>query len=131
MTYEEAIAGFRKAIEIIDANIDHYFEDTKQKILEEMEEFEISIKAIEKQNKYRWHDLRKNPRDLPEDGETVEVVYEYYDFDAEADLPKYGHSRYYHDIYGTEFWGGDAFNGLQLNVIAWRYIEPIEEEDEE
>ena len=26
----------------------------------------MAIKALEKADKYRWHDLRKNPDDLPE-----------------------------------------------------------------
>ena len=29
--------------------------------------FEEAIKALVKADKYRWHDLRKNPDDLPED----------------------------------------------------------------
>ena len=28
--------------------------------------FEEAIEALEKADKYRWHDLRKNPDDLPE-----------------------------------------------------------------
>ena len=28
--------------------------------------FETAIEALEKADKYKWHDLRKNPDDLPE-----------------------------------------------------------------
>ena len=31
-----------------------------------VEAWNMAIKALEKADKYRWHDLRKNPDDLPE-----------------------------------------------------------------
>ena len=41
----------------------------------ETEDFtHIAIDAIEKVEKYRWHDIRKNPDDLPEKGSLVEAV---------------------------------------------------------
>lgn len=35
-----------------------------------------AIKALEKQERYRWHDLRKNPDDLPIPEKEVDVVCE-------------------------------------------------------
>lgn len=77
----------------------------------------IIIDAIEKSEKYRWHDLRKNPDDLPENG--CEVIY--------------CMIRYGFEIYGMcEFY--DGFNCLknyrknELKVIdGWRYIAPMED----
>lgn len=36
----------------------------------------MAVTALENQSKYRWHDLRKDPMDLPPKGKTVVVAYE-------------------------------------------------------
>ena len=81
----------------------------------------MAIKALEKANKYRWHDLRKNPNDLPEADE-------------------YGCSDYVLVMTGTPEWnsweqayyhhGKRLWSTYEQNVFAWRYIEPFEEEEE-
>lgn len=66
--------------------------------------------AVEKADIYRWHDKRKNPNDLPKDGETV-LVY-----------MKGGYLLLWNackEIFCLESWE---------RVIAWKYIEPFEEE---
>lgn len=35
----------------------------------------VGIKALEKSDKYRWHDLRKNPEDLPPNEHEVDIAY--------------------------------------------------------
>lgn len=35
----------------------------------------MAIEALEKADKYRWHDLRKNPEDLPKHNNKVLVYY--------------------------------------------------------
>lgn len=77
-----------------------------------------------KADKYRWHDLRKDPYDLPKYCDTYLVYrpkgYEKYSFCyCGADGTWYDNYRY------------DNTGRLQLNdVIAWREIEPFESEVE-
>ena len=83
----------------------------------------LAVEALEKANKYRWHDLRKNPDDLPEADE-------------------YGRSEYVLVMIGTPEWNGweqayyhhgkRLWSTYEQDVFAWRYIEPFEgEEDDE
>ena len=82
--------------------------------------FEEAIKALEKADKYRWHDLRKNPDDLPEDN-------------------GYGKSEYVLVMIGTPEWyscewayyshNAKMWSIYEQNVFAWRYIEPFKEEE--
>ena len=80
---------------------------------------EVCLKALEKADKYRWHDLRKNPDDLPE---AIGGGYE-----SDYVLIMIGTSEwnsweqaYYH--HGKRLW-----STYEQNVFAWRYIEPFEE----
>lgn len=70
------------------------------------------------QNKYRWHDLRKNPDDLPEPNTYVLAVDD--DFDQFTAL--LSDENY--------LWRADCVyeNGSidDHDVIAWREIEPFE-----
>lgn len=85
----------------------------------------VAKKISDNEEKYKWHDLRKNPDDLPKNG--------YYD------TASYWHERYqnvrafydadkgkwmYHPDNNT---GKDWVEGL--NTIAWREIEPFIEEE--
>lgn len=38
--------------------------------------------AINRAEKYKWHDLRKNPEDLPDDGEWVMCVHSHHVYDG-------------------------------------------------
>ena len=81
----------------------------------------IVIDALEKSDKYRWHDLRKNPDDLPEDN-------------------GYGKSEYVLVMIGTPEWyscewayyshNAKMWSTYDQNIFAWRYIEPFKEEEE-
>lgn len=75
---------------------------------------DAAIEALEKADKYRWHDLRKNPDDLPYmDGDYLCFIdnepYSYCSV-CEWDNPNW------YNYNGTE----------SDNVIAWQYIEPLE-----
>lgn len=91
----------------------------------------INRKIHDIQHKYAWHDLRKNPDDLPKNVEMV--LCEWTD----------GGSHYWHDV--LVFWAvpirhftnesgliisvvGDEIISCGGHVVAWRYIEPFEEE---
>ena len=78
----------------------------------------MAIEALEKADKYRWHDLRKNPDDLPEaigDGYESEYVL------VMTGTPEWNswEQAYYH--HGKRLW-----STYEQNVFAWRYIEPFE-----
>lgn len=88
-----------------------------------LEAWHMAIKALEKADKYKWHDLRKNPDDLPEaiGGSYV--------------------SEYVLIMIGTPGWNNcewayykhnhKEWSTYEQNIYAWRYIEPFEEEEEE
>lgn len=81
----------------------------------------MAIKALEKADKYRWHDLRKNPDDLPEaigDGYESEYVLV---MTGTPEWNSWEQAYYKHD---KQMW-----STYEQNIIAWRYIEPFEEEE--
>ena len=81
----------------------------------------MAIKALEKADKYRWHDLRKNPDDLPEaigggyESDYVLVMI------GTPEWNSWEQAYYKHD---KQMW-----STYEQNVFAWRYIEPFEEEE--
>ena len=81
----------------------------------------MAIKALEKADKYRWHDLRKNPDDLPEG---FECGYESEYVLVMIGTPEWNswEQAYYH--HGKRLW-----STYEQNVFAWRYVEPFEEEE--
>ena len=79
---------------------------------------EVIIEALEKADKYRWHDLRKDPTDLPPHGKVVIVFTEGFGFGASIYTHTIGH------------WNEDKeewrFDTLAYPIlIAWREIEPF------
>ena len=80
----------------------------------------MAIKALEKADKYRWHDLRKNPDDLPEADGNSESEYVL----AMIGTPEWNswEQAYYH--HDKRLW-----STYEQNVFAWRYIEPFKEEE--
>ena len=86
-----------------------------------VEAWDMAIKALEKADKYRWHDLRKNPDDLPEG---FEGGYESEYVLAMIGTPEWNswEQAYYH--HGKRLW-----TTYEQNVFAWRYIEPFKEEE--
>ena len=80
----------------------------------------MAIKALEKADKYRWHDLRKNPDDFPE---AVGGGYESDYVLVMIGTPEWNswEQAYYH--HGKRLW-----STYEQNVFAWRYIEPFKEE---
>lgn len=126
MTNEEAIKMFKAIIlaEIdrlpyhYDAEVDYYVYDHTDRVDELLQLNKIVSKALEKSDKYRWHDLRKNPDDLPEaigDGYESEYVL------VMIGTPEWNswEQAYYH--HGKRMW-----STYEQNVFAWRYIEPFD-----
>ena len=82
----------------------------------------IVIDALEKADKCRWHDLRKNPDDLPE---AIGGGYESEYVLVMIGIPEWNsweQAYYKHD---KKLW-----STYEQNVFAWRYIEPFKEEEE-
>ena len=129
MTNEEAIEMF-KAIMMAeidrlpyhyDAEIDEDVYDDISRVDEILQLNKIVSKALEKADKYRWHDLRKNPDDLPEAiggsyvSEYVLVMI------GTPEWNSWEQAYYKHD---KKLW-----STYEQNIYAWRYIEPFEEEE--
>ena len=78
----------------------------------------MAIKALEKADKYRWHDLRKNPNDLPEADGNSESEYVLVMIGT-PEWNSWEQAYYHHD---KRMW-----STYEQDVFAWRYIEPFEE----
>ena len=82
------------------------------------ESLKKAIKISGNREKYAWHDLRKDPKDLPKGG--CEVLGRIIN----------GNYRYYMTceyICGAFCPDSDCASN---NVVAWKYIEPFEEDSE-
>ena len=111
MTNKEAIEQFKERLAIT---------DYRQQTPEYYEAIEMAVEALEKADKYRWHDLRKNPDDLPEADGNSESDYVL----VMIGTPEWNNweQAYYH--HGKRLW-----STYEQNVFAWRYIEPFKEEE--
>ena len=111
MTNKEAIEQLKERLAIT---------DYRQQIPEYYEAIEMAVEALEKADKYRWHDLKKNPDDLPEADGNSESDYVL----VMIGTPEWNswEQAYYH--HGKKLW-----STYEQNVFAWRYIEPFEEEE--
>lgn len=120
------------------------------------------IEALEKQEKYKWHDLRKNPEDLPTVEHEVDIVCEKrnqwddrksiirtHGFYEDGTMSEYDSEWNWQDIEGEYNEEEDCYmvpkgwweyrhylyyeeynNAIDDFVIAWREIDPFEEEYE-
>lgn len=94
-------------------------------ILVDVEELTSAVDYLER---YRWHDLRKNPNDLPNGDWDKKIL-------CVVRSPIRFYERYHicHYVRG-EFIGfyehKKVDSGIFQTVTAWRYIEPFEEVEE-
>ena len=127
MTNKEAIKMFKAIIMAEIGRLPHHYDvevddvvyDDISSVDELLQLNKIVIKALKKVDKYKWHDLRKNPDDLPEADE-------------------YGRSEFVFVMVGTPEWYGcewayyhhdkKEWSIYEQDVFAWRYIEPFEGE---
>lgn len=134
MTNEEAIeclkyekSGCRYFVEYSDMN--DILENASSECGWMTKAIDKAIEALEKQSitekasdKYRWHDLRKNPNDLPIKDGLYAVAVKY--FAEEKSEIGFGQ---FENMYGY----GSGWSAIMPScgtVIAWREIEPFEEE---
>ena len=112
MTNKEAIEQFKERLAIT---------DYRQQIPEYYEAIEMAVDSLEKADKHRWHDLRKNPDDLPEaigGGDESEYVL------VMIGTPEWNHCEFVYYNHIAKMW-----SIYEQNVFAWRYIEPFKEEE--
>ena len=150
MTNKEAIEMFKERLAITDyrKQIPEYYEAIEKAIaalescilveqyrwerdiaLEQLNEIGCAFgqnmddvkKALEKADKYRWHDLRKNPDDLPEAIGGSYVSEYVFVMIGTPEWNSWEQAYYKHD---KQMW-----STYEQNVFAWRYIEPFEEEE--
>lgn len=116
MTNEEAN---KEAVERIERNICNHMDLCRWVDCEKCA-VGLAIKALEKADKYRWHDLRKNPDDLPEADEygCSECVL------AVTGTPEWSDYEWAYYNHNTMMWSTPF---CVRNVCAWRYVEPFEE----
>lgn len=114
MTNKEAIEQFKERLAITDC---------RKQIPEYYEAMEMAVDALKKADKYRWHDLRKNPDDLPEGDEYGKSDYVL----VMIGTPEWDHCELVYYNYKRRAWSSLYEN----NVFAWRYIELFNEGKEE
>lgn len=83
------------------------------------------VEILENADKYKWHDLRKNPEDLPETFVEVWICFTDY---------KYSGDEKFYDKAGRrdEDWcweGDDTLLNERYQIIGWAYIKPFEVEE--
>ena len=124
MTNKEAIMllnPITKALALAEIKYYHGFRGQEACIKAIEDACILAVEALGKADKYRWHDLRKNPDDLPEADGNSESDYVL----VMIGTPEWNswEQAYYH--HGKRLW-----STYDQNVFAWRYIEPFEEEEE-
>lgn len=91
-----------------------------------------------KQQKYRWHDLRKNPNDLPDVEHPERAWFEVVQKDNEEQLIRA--RMQYDDDYGFGFYIESVDGCIEFTtaaeerlaeVVAWREIEEFESEEKD
>ena len=99
---------------------------------------------FEEQNKHKWHDLRKNPNDVPDVPHPESTWFEVVQEDNEEEIPRaamqyddeYGFG-FYQEIYSSRSFGyvDTEFKTVEeLNlapVVAWKAIEEFENDYKE
>ena len=129
MTNEEAIKMFKAIIMAEIDRLPHHYDaeigadvyDSASRVDELLQLNKIVSKALKKADKYRWHDLRKNPDDLPEPicgGDESEYVLVMI---GTPEWNSWEQAYYQHD---KKLW-----STYEQNVFAWRYIEPFKEKE--
>jgi len=112
------------------------------KLMINAEEYTELCELREKAERYRWHDLRKNPRDLPENYSEVSITWMNHEpesyYESINDKTFIGFSIFRNGVFW--WWSSTCEDYLReygyapwcamdeaIEVIAWREIEPFEE----
>lgn len=102
---------------------------TKRQVLD------VASYLFEEQNKYRWHDLRKNPDDLPDVEHRRKVYFHVVQAGKEARPAILQYKKEFGFGIYNEFGNGPKFTGIDTDlvapVVAWKEIEEFESEEED
>ena len=88
-----------------------------------LELHKIVIDALEKADKYKWHDLSENPDDLPEANRWGESNYVLVKALIKVECFACNDMRKAYYSHTQKKWSIDG------HVFAWRYIEPFKDEE--
>lgn len=102
------------ALECAEVNAEIRGDDATTLRLEREDLSEIT-KDMHKADRYKWHDLRKNPKDFPKGEKRILDI---------VPVQPDSFERYYGWFDGEHFIDQ---NGFSFNAIAWRETEPFEE----
>jgi hypothetical protein len=101
---------------------------TKRQVLD------VASYLFEEQNKYRWHDLRKNPDDLPDVEHRRKAYFHVVQAGKEARPAILQYKKEFGFGIYNEFGNGPKFTGIDTDlvapVVAWKEIEEFESEKE-
>lgn len=101
---------------------------TKRQVLD------VASYLFEEQNKYRWHDLRKNPDDLPDVEHRRKAYFHVVQASKEARPAILQYKKEFGFGIYNEFGNGPKFTGIDTDlvapVVAWKEIEEFEGEKE-
>ena len=125
MTNEEAIMLLNPSTRILAlAEIEYYngFRGKDAYIKAKEDACILAVEALKKADKYRWHDLRKNPDDLPKADEYGCSEYVL----VMIGTPEWNNHEWAYYNHNTRMWSTPFY---EQNVFAWRYVEPFKEED--
>ena len=114
MDIKEAIKDFEETRKILKATKDDKWEN-------HISQIDLAIEALEKAEKYRWHDLIKDPDDLPTEKNDYMCA-----TSGWSNAIFYQVCTYFID---DDLWSPDCPTNYN-NVIAWREIEPFKESEE-
>lgn len=102
---------------------------TKRQVLD------VASYLFEEQNKYRWHDLRKNPDDLPDVEHRRKAYFHVVQAGKEARPAILQYKKEFGFGIYNEFGNGPKFTGIDTDlvapVVAWKEIEEFENEEED
>ena len=121
MTLEDAVKHMR---EVYQTFVDTMWDGNEENPYDEA--FRMAIEALEEASRCRWHDLRKNPEDLPinDYGKPYSRrgIYLVKTKNNEYVACKYGYANY-------NWWVDTRGRSVVGHVIAWREIEPFGEDE--
>lgn len=108
------------------------------------ETIDVAINAIEKMDKYGWHDLRKDPNNLPDKDGIFSVIVDVCFSNGVGGYIEYSGVYCYESMKPVFYTRKDGKRvckyrgaksgkwysmGLEVDVIAWKYKEPFEVEE--
>ena len=118
MTIEEAIEKLSNRYMVVSECID------ANSAIKENIALDMAISALEAQDKYRWHDLRKDPNDLPADFYSVLICVKGFEGKSGGETIAMHNSE-------LNIWGSCSCSYRDIEVSAWREIEPFEEVEDD